>query len=122
MYRVPTKMNAKKLPPNSSPATFAPESVRSRKIESGRTGSLARFSITTNATSRATDAASRTIVLVAPQPYCGACEIASTSSTSPPVPASAPAMSKRRRTLASRLSGTIRGARSSAVIPIGTFR
>ena len=40
MYRVPTKMNAKKLPPSSSPATFAPASVRSRKIDSGRTGLL----------------------------------------------------------------------------------
>ena len=38
MYSVPTKTNAKKLPPSSSPATFAPASVRSRKIDSGSIG------------------------------------------------------------------------------------
>ena len=32
-------MNAKKLPPSSSPAAFAPASVRSRKIDSGSSGS-----------------------------------------------------------------------------------
>ena len=36
------------------------------------------------------------MVRVAPQPYCGACEIASTSRTSPPVPAIAPSASNRR--------------------------
>ena len=115
-------MNAKKLPPSSSPATFAPASVRSRKIDSGSTGSFARASITRNAASSAADAASTATVRVAPQPYCGAWEIASTSSTSPPVPAIAPSASNRRRVVASRLSGTIRGASASAAIPIGTFR
>ena len=33
-------MNAKKLPPSSSPAAFAPASVRSRKIDSGSSGVL----------------------------------------------------------------------------------
>ena len=48
MYRVPTKNNPKKLPPNSSPAVFAPARVRSRKIESGKSGDSTWFSITKN--------------------------------------------------------------------------
>src|ERR1700734_1173039 len=48
MYSVPTNTNAKKLPPSRSPATFAPASVRSRKIDSGNRGDSARFSITTD--------------------------------------------------------------------------
>ena len=89
-------MNAKKLPPNSSPAAFAPASVRSRKIESGTRGAFTRLSITRNGgrAARMTLGA-RAIVLVAPQPYCGAWAIASTSSTRAPVPAIAPSGVKR---------------------------
>ena len=83
---------------------------------------MTRRSISRNATSSATAPASTAIVRVSPQPYCGAWEIAATSSTSPPVPASAPAASNLRRTVSSRLSGTIRGANSSATAPIGTLR
>ena len=63
MYSVPTKMNAKKLPPSSNPATFAPASVRSRKIDSGSSGDSTRFSITRNAASSAAAAASSASVL-----------------------------------------------------------
>jgi hypothetical protein len=122
MYKVPVKTKAKKLPPRSRPAVLAPASVRSRKIDSGSTGCSARRSITPNAASRAADAASTATVLVALQPYCGAWEMASTRATSPPVPATAPARSNRRRVVASRLSGTIRGVSASAAAPIGTFR
>ena len=122
MYSVPTKKNAKKLAPHRSPAAFAPLSVRSRKIDSGNTGAWTRRSTTTNATSSAADAASTPIVLVAPQPYCGACEIAYTSATSPPVPTIAPTASNRRCAVSSRLFGTMRGASASAAVPIGTFR
>jgi hypothetical protein len=122
MYSVPMKTNAKKLPPSNSPATFEPASVRSRKIDSGKSGDCTRLSIITKATSRAAAAASKARVLVAPQPYWGAWEMASTSSTRPPVLAIAPATSKRRRSVVSRLSGTIRGASSNAAAPIGTFK
>ena len=47
---------------------FEPVSVRSRNIRSGSSGALDRGSIATNATISAPDAASRTIVSVAPQP------------------------------------------------------
>jgi hypothetical protein len=91
--------NAKKLPLSSSPATLAPASVRSRKIDSGKTGDSTRSSITRKAASRVADAASSASVRVAPQPYCGAWEIASTSSTSPAVLTIAPDTSKRRRSV-----------------------
>ena len=47
---------------------FEPESVLSRKSRIGSSGALDRNSITTNATIRAADAASRPIVSVVPQP------------------------------------------------------
>ena len=101
---------------------FAPVSVRRRKISSGSNGDSTRRSITTNAASSAAAAASTATVRVPPQPYRGACEIAYTSSTSPPVPVRPPNASNRRRVVVSRLSGTIRGASSSAATAIGTFR
>jgi hypothetical protein len=80
-----------------------------------------RLSITMNATSSATAPTSTPIVREASQPYCGACEIPSTSNTRPAVPASAPSASNRRREVVRRLSGTTLGVSASAVSPIGTF-
>ena len=54
--------------PISSPTTFAPRSVRSRKIENGISGSRERDSISTNAISRAAAPARRRSVVVEPQP------------------------------------------------------
>src|SRR2546421_469067 len=42
-------MNAKKLPPSSSPTALAPASVFSRKRRSGRSGASTRLSIATKA-------------------------------------------------------------------------
>ena len=97
MYSVPTKMNAKKLPPSSRPGDVRAGERAQPEDRQRQDRLLARLSITRNATSRAAAAASTAIVRVAPQPYCGAWEIASTSSTSPPVPVIAPAASNRRR-------------------------
>ena len=58
--------------PVSSPTTFAPVSVRRRKILNGTSGAAERCSITTKAPSRATAAASRPIVWPEPQPASGA--------------------------------------------------
>ena len=76
MYRVPMKMYAKKPPPSSTPTAFAPASVFSRKIRSGNSGASTRVSMTTNAASRAADAASSDTVLAVAQPACGAVETA----------------------------------------------
>ena len=76
MYRVPMKMNAKKLPPSSTPTAFAPASVLFWKIRSGSSGASTRVSMTRKAASRAADAASSVTVLAVPHPACGAVEIA----------------------------------------------
>jgi hypothetical protein len=70
------KMNAKKLPPSSTPTAFAPASVLLPKIRSGISGASTRVSITAKATSRAADTASSVTVLAVPHPTCGAVEIA----------------------------------------------
>jgi len=54
--------------PMTSPATFAPETVRSRKIPNRISGSAVRSSQPTNAASRATEPAKRPIVASDPQP------------------------------------------------------
>ena len=61
--------------PTSSPTTFAPVSVRRRKIRNGTSGAAERSSITTKAASSAADSASKPIVWVEPQPA----SVASTS-------------------------------------------
>ena len=76
MYKVPMKMNAKKLPPSSTLTAFAPASVVLRKIRSGISGVSTRVSMTTKAVSRAADAASSVTVLALAQPACGAVETA----------------------------------------------
>ena len=58
--------------PISSPATFAPRRVRSRKMLNGMSGLGVRDSITMNATSSAAASASSPIVWVEPQPACSA--------------------------------------------------
>jgi hypothetical protein len=122
MYRVPTKMKAKKLPPSSSPTAFAAATERTRKMRSGTSGDSTRVSTTRNATSRTTAAASSATVRVAAHPTWGAFEIAYTSRSNAPVEVIAPSGSNRRRTPSRRLSGTIRQAASSATPPIGTLR
>ena len=69
-------MKAKKLPPSRNPAALATATVRSRKILSGSSGAWTRISISTKASSNATDAASSATVRAEPQPACGAFEIA----------------------------------------------
>ena len=54
--------------PSSSPTTFAPRSVRCRKIENGTSGWRVRSSIATNAASSASDTAPSASVCVEPQP------------------------------------------------------
>jgi hypothetical protein len=76
MYRVPMKMNAKKLPPSRKPTAFAPASVFSWKIRSGISGASTRVSMTRKPASRAADTASSVAVLAVAQPTCGAVEIA----------------------------------------------
>jgi hypothetical protein len=52
----------------SSETTFAPRSVRLRKIENGTSGWRWRRSTTTNAARISSDSAPRMIVFVEPQP------------------------------------------------------
>ena len=100
---------------------LAPASVRSRKIESGRIGWATRVSITTNETSRIADAAnspsvradSHECVVVPTSPY--------TSSTRPSVTVTAPATSKRRSSLSTRLSCSSTGASTITITAIGTL-
>ncbi len=70
------KKFAKIIAPSSRPATFAPATVRTRKMWNGISGSFARDSISRNAPSRIADAASREIVQPEPQPWSGAFETA----------------------------------------------
>ena len=70
------KKFAKIIAPSSRPATFAPATVRTRKMWNGISGSLTRDSITRKAMSRAAAMASREIVQPEPQPWAGAFETA----------------------------------------------
>ena len=94
MYSVNRKNWENNAPASSTPDTFEPVSVRSRKIRSGSSGAFERSSITTKATMSATEAASSATVSVVPQPCCAACVIPYTSSINPPVIDAAPAASK----------------------------
>jgi hypothetical protein len=76
MYKVPTKMNPKKLPPSRNPTAFAPATDRFRNIRSGSSGASTRASTRKNATSSAPETASELMVFAAAQPSCGAVEIA----------------------------------------------
>jgi hypothetical protein len=66
----------KTTPPSSRPITFAPATVRIRKIESGMSGSRACRSQTTKPTRRTAATATSTIVRADPQPTIGARESA----------------------------------------------
>ena len=91
-------------------------------MRSGKSGASTRASTARKTTRSAADEASSTTVRGDDQPTWGAFEIAYTSSSSAPVTVTAPSASKRRRAPTSRLSGTMRGASSSAARPIGTLR
>ena len=116
-------MNAKKLPPSSSPATFAPASVRSRKIDSGSNGDSTRLSITRK---RDEQRRGRREQRERPRGAPAVLRRLGDRVDEQHQPAGARDRPEPRRTAgascASRLSGTIRGASSSAVAPIGTFR
>jgi hypothetical protein len=62
MYREMKKNIEKSDAPMSRPTTFAPVSVRIRKIENGTSGERERSSIATNAPSRAAEIPSSAIV------------------------------------------------------------
>ena len=65
--------STKTIVPSAMPARLAPTSVRSRKIDRGRSGSRVRDSQATNAVSSASAAANSPIVLAEPQPLPFAC-------------------------------------------------
>src|SRR3954451_14155920 len=65
-----------------NPHTFAPVTVRMRKMSNETIGDGLRVSITRNATKSAAEAISSPTVRPLPQPTSGACEIAYTSSDS----------------------------------------
>src|ERR1700751_2394149 len=94
--------------------TFAPATVRIRKIENGSRGSFARDSITTNATMSAAETARRVITQPDPQPWTGALDTAYTSRAIPAVTVTAPATSGVVD-FSSRLSRTNRGASRKAI-------
>ncbi len=71
------KMNAKKLAAEQhADRVRARQRLQFRNIRSGISGASTRVSMTTNAASKATDAASSDTVLAVPQPACGAVETA----------------------------------------------
>ncbi len=76
IYRVPMKMNAKKLAPSRKLTAFDPARVFSRNRRRGSSGASALVSMTRKPASRAADAASMASVRVAVHPTAGACEIA----------------------------------------------
>ena len=75
-YSVSRKKFANTIAPSRRPATFAPATVRTRKMRNGINGSFARDSITRNATRSAAATTSREIVQAVPQPWFGASETA----------------------------------------------
>jgi hypothetical protein len=72
---VSRKKLAKSTEPRSRPTTFAPATVRTRKMWKGISGSGARRSLTRKPTSSAPEATSRRIVRAVAQPTSGALEI-----------------------------------------------
>src|SRR5258708_9092039 len=106
--------------PSSTPITFAPATVRTRKIEKGITGYFARDSITRKAASNTAETARRESVQPEPQPWSGAFEIAYTRKAIPPVTVTAPATSGDVRCSA-RLSRTNLGVSKKATTPTGTL-
>ena len=68
MYSVSIRNIENIAVPRMKPATFAPTSVRRRKIENGISGSAVRASVTRNAPSRPAEIANRPIVSADAQP------------------------------------------------------
>ena len=116
------KMYAKKLPPSSTLTAFAPARVLFWKIRSGISGASTRVSMTRKAASRAAEVASSVTVRTCPSRPAGRSRSRR--------PAVTGRRSRRPRRTgrsagvlgASRLSGTTRGASSSAAAPMGTLR
>ena len=104
--------------PSMNAVTFAPATVRIRKIENGISGSLARASITRKPRISAAATIRRVMTQPEPQPWIGALETAYTSRAMPAVTVTAPAMSGLV-TRSSRLSRTYRGASRKAITPTG---
>ena len=75
-YSVRMKKFAKTTAPSSSPATFAPATVRTRKMLNGISGSRTRDSITRKMPSSTSEAAMRENVQPEVQPWSGAFETA----------------------------------------------
>src|SRR5436190_6494393 len=121
MYSEMKKNIEKSDAPTSNPTTFAPVSVRSRKIPNGTSGSLERSSIATKAAKSTADTASNPIVWVEPQPALVASTNAYTRIESAAVTLTAPATSNDRTSSSDRLSAIRCGASSAAPMPIGTF-
>jgi len=94
MYSDRKKNIANSASPSSSPATLAPRSVRSLKIENGISGLGARASQAMNRASRPSAMPPSPIVWNVPQPALLASTSAYTSRASPPVTSAAPWKSK----------------------------
>src|SRR6516225_58369 len=105
--------------PMSSPARFAPVTVRLRKNDSGSSGAADLASITANPTINAPAAVSKPIVAAEAQPWLPAVTTAYTSSVRPPVTVTAPAASKRRWPRPARLSGSKNRAAATISAPTG---
>jgi hypothetical protein len=75
-YSVRMKKLANTTAPSSSAEMFAPVTVRTRKMRNGISGSFARDSMNTNASSSAAAIASRSSVQPEPQPWSGAFDTA----------------------------------------------
>src|SRR6476659_6829716 len=107
--------------PSSRPETLAPVSVLRRKILKGTSGAVERSSIATKIPIRATDPASRLMILVEPQPELLASRSAYASRERPAVMLTAPAASKWRVADSERLSPIKPGVSARAIAATGTF-
>src|SRR5438067_13174449 len=90
--------------PTSRPDTFAPVSVRERKMRKGTSGDAARDSMKAKTASNPAATASRPTVWKEPQPAFCASTSAYTSTDRPAVTDTAPATSKLRDSSSERLS------------------
>jgi hypothetical protein len=93
IYREMKKNIENREAPSRIPTTLAPVSVLRRKIRKGTSGAFERSSIATNAAIRASESASRLMILVEPQPALLASRSAYARSDRPAVMLMAPAAS-----------------------------
>src|SRR5215472_846991 len=124
-----TKMVRKKNSPNievpmHKRMRFAPDRLELRNIRSGSSACLLRDSMSTNAPSRTTEAASDATTFASPQcetPFwvVAALDRPKTSAVRPPVPVIAPGRSKRP--VCRSDSDSTRGASRATRMPMGTF-